>query len=213
MIGASIFALCCWLRFEPGIGEWVTELDLQVFYIGLYILILGAIIMMVVAFIGCLSALQENSLTLFVYIVTQALGFVVAIVGSAVLLEYSTRNSAMQPLIRESMRRLIINSHYDKAQYTLAMIQENVGCCGADGPHDYISLQHPLPTTCRDTVTGNPFFHGCVDELTWFFEEKTAWVTGLAMIVALIHVINAVLGLVLIQALKKEEDEAEAYRR
>lgn len=63
-----------------------------------------------------------------------------------------------------------------------------VGCCGADGANDYLSLQQPLPSQCRDTVTGNPFYHGCVDELTWFFEEKTAWVVGLAMTVCFVHV-------------------------
>lgn len=65
---------------------------------------------------------------------------------------------------------------------------QQVGCCGADGANDYLSLQQPLPTQCRDTVTGNPFYHGCVDELTWFFEEKTAWVVGLAMTVCFVHV-------------------------
>lgn len=49
-------------------------------------------------------------------------------------------------------------------------------------------LQQPLPTECRDTVTGNPFFHGCVDELTWFFEAKCAWIAALAMLVAFITV-------------------------
>lgn len=63
-----------------------------------------------------------------------------------------------------------------------------IACCGADGPGDYLSLQQPLPSQCRDTVTGNPFFHGCVSELTWFFEQKCAWVAGLAMTVCFFHV-------------------------
>lgn len=63
-----------------------------------------------------------------------------------------------------------------------------IACCGADGPDDYLVLQQPLPTECRDTVTGNPFFHGCVDELTWFFEAKCAWIAALAMLVAFITV-------------------------
>lgn len=49
-------------------------------------------------------------------------------------------------------------------------------------------LRQPLPATCRDTVTGNAFFHGCVDELTWFLEDKSGWVAGLAMALATIHV-------------------------
>lgn len=63
-----------------------------------------------------------------------------------------------------------------------------IGCCGADGPRDYISLQQPLPSQCRNSVTGNPYFHGCVHEMTWFFEEKCAWIAALAMTLCFIHV-------------------------
>lgn len=49
-------------------------------------------------------------------------------------------------------------------------------------------MRQPLPSTCRDTVTGNAFFHGCVDELTWLLEDKSGWVAGLAMTLALIKV-------------------------
>ncbi|GLH05531.1 Tetraspanin-2A [Gryllus bimaculatus] len=81
-----------------------------------------------------------------------------------------------------------------------------VGCCGADGPSDYLLLHQPLPSECRDSVTGNAFFYGCVDELTWFFEEKSGWVCGLVMTLCAIQVINIVLCTVLIHALKTEED-------
>lgn len=63
-----------------------------------------------------------------------------------------------------------------------------IGCCGADGSHDYITMRQPLPSTCRDTVTGNAFFHGCVDELTWLLEDKSEWVAGLAMTLSFIAV-------------------------
>jgi type III secretory pathway component EscS len=66
MIGASIFALCLWLRFEPGIGEFLEKLDAEEFYIGVYVLIVASIIIMIVAFIGCISALQESSIVLLV---------------------------------------------------------------------------------------------------------------------------------------------------
>lgn len=49
-------------------------------------------------------------------------------------------------------------------------------------------LRQPLPIECRDTVTGNAFFNGCVDELTWFLEDKSAWAAGMAMSLAMIHV-------------------------
>ena len=29
-----------------------------------------------------------------------------------------------------------------------------VGCCGADGSDDFINAKKPVPTECRDMVTG-----------------------------------------------------------
>ncbi|KAH0999435.1 hypothetical protein HUJ04_003255, partial [Dendroctonus ponderosae] len=149
----------------------------------------------------------------FQYIGSQVLAFIILLAGSAVLLDNSARDSSFQPRVRESMRILIMNSQYDDARNTLAMIQEGIACCGADGPGDYLTLQQPIPTECRDTVTGNPFFHGCVDELTWFFEAKCAWIAALAMLVAFITVMNVVVSIVLIQALRKEEEQADTYRK
>lgn len=63
-----------------------------------------------------------------------------------------------------------------------------VGCCGADGPNDYIVLRQPLPIECRDTVTGHAFSNGCVDEMTWYLEDKSIWAAAMAMSLAMIHV-------------------------
>ncbi|XP_076274659.1 tetraspanin 2A [Rhynchophorus ferrugineus] len=213
IIGASVFALCLWLRFETGYQEILSLLSATQFYSGIYVLLTASIVIMLVAFLGCLSTLQENSSILLVFIGTQILCFILVLAGSAVLLDNSARDSRFQPVVRESMRQLIMNAQYDNQKYSLALIQEGVGCCGADGPDDYLSLQQPLPTECRDTVTGNPFFHGCVDEITWLFETKCAWLSALAMLVAFINILNAVLSIVLIQALKKEEDHSEAYAK
>lgn len=60
------------------------------------------------------------------FIGTQGVAFVVGVAGSAVLLDYSTLNSSIQPLIRDSMRRLIMSSMRPDAGTVLNMIQENV---------------------------------------------------------------------------------------
>lgn len=46
----------------------------------------------------------------------------------------------------------------------------------------------PLPTECRDTVTGNAFFHGCVEEISWFLEARAGWLAGLALSLCMLHV-------------------------
>lgn len=66
MIGVSIFALCLWIRFEPNMGDWLEKLNATQIYSGIYVLIIGSVIVMVVAFIGCMSALQESALLLLV---------------------------------------------------------------------------------------------------------------------------------------------------
>ncbi|XP_022904592.1 tetraspanin-2A isoform X2 [Onthophagus taurus] len=213
MIAMAVFVLCLWLRLEPGFSEWIEILRIEIVYIGPYILIAVSVVVIVASFLGCLSALQENNFLMYIFIGTQVVGFLGYVAGSAVLLDNTTKNSNMQPIVRESMRSLIMNSRYDKGQEILAMIQENIGCCGADGPGDYIDLRKPLPRECRDTVTGNAFFHGCVSELTWFFEEKTAWIAALAMTAAMFHVFHIVMTFVLTRALAKEADETTGYRR
>ncbi|XP_033216623.1 tetraspanin-2A [Belonocnema kinseyi] len=212
LMGCSMFGLSIWLRVEPGFQEWVDYLDMDEYYIGLYLLILTSTIIMVIAFVGCGAALTEFIFALYAYIGLQAFCFLFGLAGAAVLLDYSTYDSQIQPIIRKSMTSLIVNSQHDDAAQILRMVQENIGCCGADGPMDYLTLLKPLPTECRDTVTGNAYFHGCVAELTWFLEGRSGWLAGLALSLCMIHVILAVLSLILIQAIQKEEETAP-YKR
>ncbi|EFN88434.1 tetraspanin-2A [Harpegnathos saltator] len=206
ILGCAMFGLSIWMRMEPGFEEWVNFLDMHEFYIGIYVLIFTSVFVMIVAFVGCAAALMEHILALYVNIGLQVFCFICGLSGAAVVLDYSTYDSKIQPVIRHSMINLIRNSHYETASLILRIIQESVGCCGADGPRDYLSMRKPLPTECRDTVTGNAFFHGCVEELSWVLESKSGWLAGLAMALCMLHVVIGVLSLTLVRAIKKEEE-------
>ena len=54
-----MFGLSIWLRVEPGFQEWVDYLDMDEYYIGLYLMILTSTIIMIIAFVGCGAALTE----------------------------------------------------------------------------------------------------------------------------------------------------------
>ncbi|XP_063227921.1 tetraspanin-2A [Bacillus rossius redtenbacheri] len=209
IMGGALFGLSLWLRVEPGLQDWFDKLTLQDVYKGLYILIAVSIAVMIVSFVGCCSVLMEQTLPLLAFIALQAVSFVLSLAGSAVFLDLSTYNSSLQPLIRRSVGNLIANSQYEAQSAVLRMIQENIGCCGADGAQDYVVMRKPLPTECRDTVTGNAFYYGCVDEITWFLEDRSSWVAGIAMTLCMINVINAVLTIIFLQALRKEEEEVK----
>ncbi|XP_051169350.1 tetraspanin-2A-like [Leptopilina boulardi] len=212
LLGCGMFGLSVWLRADSGFQDFVDYLDIDEFYIGIYLLIFTSVVIMIIAFIGCGAALMEFITALYAYIGLQVLCFVFGLAGAAVLLNYSTYDSDIQPLIRRSMTTLISNSQHDDASRMLRIVQEQIGCCGADGPMDYLTLLKPLPTECRDTVTGNAYFHGCVDELSWFLEGRSAWLAGLALSLCMFHVVLGVLSLILIQAIQKEEESATFKR-
>ncbi|KAI5703373.1 hypothetical protein M8J75_010998 [Diaphorina citri] len=117
----------------------------------------------------------------YLSVAVQAFCFIGLLIGVSILEENSTVNSRIQPILRDMMRRLVMNSRYEHVAVRLNSIQETIGCCGADGALDYIQYRQPLPSECRDTVTGNPFFHGCVDEITWMLQDKSYWIAGICI--------------------------------
>jgi hypothetical protein len=48
------------MSLEPGFGEWVEKLELHEYYTGIYILIAAAVLIIIVSFLGCVSAFMED---------------------------------------------------------------------------------------------------------------------------------------------------------
>ncbi|XP_066599822.1 tetraspanin-2A-like [Prorops nasuta] len=206
LLGSAMFGLSMWMRFEPEFQEWVEFLNMYEFYIGIYILITASIFVIILSFVGCGVALMENKLGLLIQAGVQLFCFILGLAGACVILDYSTYDSQIQPIIRRSMNNLISNSQHERASFILRILQENIGCCGADGPMDYLTMLKPLPNECRDSVTGNAFFHGCVEEISWFLEARSGWIAGLALSLCMLHVTLAVFSLILVKAIRKQED-------
>ena len=61
IVGAMMFIMTVWIRAEPGFEEWVQILNIYVYYVGIYILIAASVIVMIVSFLGCCSALMEHT--------------------------------------------------------------------------------------------------------------------------------------------------------
>ncbi|XP_014260713.1 tetraspanin-2A [Cimex lectularius] len=208
LIALAVIGLCFWLRFDSDIQEWVSMVEIQSFYIGLYIIIIAAILVSATGFVSCAATVSDNSTLIAANVVMQLLLFILGMAGVAVLMDNSTFRSAVHPVIKAMMLKLIIlYPAYDDATATLSTLQTNIGCCGAEGPDDYINLRRPLPTNCRDTVTGNAYYYGCADELTWFLEQRSAWVSGLVIFLCCKKIVNAVLSIVLMQILKLQEED------
>lgn len=211
IFGGFLLGLAIALRWDTEIEEFIDMLDIWEFYIGVYILIFVALIMLLLPFLSCVSVYQEITQLLLLNAAGHCFCFLLLMIGNGILLQNSSVNSGVQESIRTSMKELIISSYDDRIAQRLYLIQEEVGCCGADGPNDYLILRKSLPNECKDTVTGSAHFHSCTDELTWFLEEKATWLSGIAYILGFMQMLIAVLSYILIEALRKEEKMA--YRR
>lgn len=208
VISAVVIGLCFWLRFDDDIQDWVDHLQIQRFYIGLYILIISAFLLMATGFLSCMGTFSKNRRLIAINVLIQLGLFVLGLAGAAVLLDNSTFKSTLHGVIKDIMVDLIrLYPSYGKATYTLQKIQEEVGCCGGSSYEDYIKLQRALPTECRDPVTGNTFFYGCADEISWRLETPATWIAGLVLVLCAKKIINAVLSTILIQLIVEIDND------
>lgn len=77
-------------------------------------------------FFLCMKDMLKIYHLYFKYAGLQLFSYVLGLVGTAILLDYSTYDSKIQPLIRRSMTALINNYQDPKATYILQLIQESV---------------------------------------------------------------------------------------
>lgn len=57
---------------------------------------------------------------------SQVLGFLVNTAGAAILLDFSTMNSSLQPMLKRQLMWLIMRSEQDVPNASLRLIQESV---------------------------------------------------------------------------------------
>ena len=58
-MGAIIFALGLWIRFDEDFQKWVKGLGMQHYWTGIYILMFIGLVIMVVSFFGCCGVVTE----------------------------------------------------------------------------------------------------------------------------------------------------------
>jgi hypothetical protein len=59
MLGATVFALATWIRFQDDFQEWVVELGFHHYWHGIWTLFAGGIFMMMLGFVGCCATVSE----------------------------------------------------------------------------------------------------------------------------------------------------------
>ena len=60
LLAAVVFSLALWIRFEEDFKHWVFELNMQLYWTGVYILLAASCLIMIISFFGCCGAIMEN---------------------------------------------------------------------------------------------------------------------------------------------------------
>lgn len=210
VLGAMMFAMGLYALFETDFRRWVNELGMQHYWTGVYILLAAGVLTMIQVFFGVLGAYQKKRTYLHVFCVSVSICIILEIVGASYMLSNGIRFSKVEIWLRETFLQLIAEFDYDESSRRMMnIIQEWVGCCGADGILDYIQWNKVIPTTCYNPVNGNAWYRagygyvGCVRGFTWYLEPMTGWISGLALSLAFLQVF-ALIAAVMLSCVKQD---------
>jgi hypothetical protein len=190
VLGALIFALAMWMRLEPEVKDWVKELGATQYWTGLYILMAAGCLIMIISFLGCCGALTANSCLLGSSALLVFAALILELAGAIYILVNGTETSSLTPFLENTFNRLMIDSNYnERANRILQVVQEKIGCCGANNYQDYTRNRLPVSDYCRDHVSGNIYQEGCVQQLSIFIEKRAGWIAGIALFVGLLQIV------------------------
>ncbi|CAG0920388.1 unnamed protein product, partial [Notodromas monacha] len=60
LMGAAMFSLAVWIRFQDDFREWVEEMKMEHYWDGIWVLFVCGLLVMGVSFFGCCGALTES---------------------------------------------------------------------------------------------------------------------------------------------------------
>ncbi|XP_057323195.1 CD9 antigen-like [Microplitis mediator] len=111
------------------------------YYAGLYITLVAGALLLIVAFLGCCGAFRESQCMLVGFFSCLLVVVVTQIAAGAWL--YTNRDR-IEPLVKTSFMSTVKNEYgeIEDRTRTVDSIQENLQCCGANGPSDWTSSKY-----------------------------------------------------------------------
>lgn len=138
LLGIAVLAIGIYSRVEN--DTWQDLIDMNTIYETANLLIAAGVIVAVIGFLGCCGAIKKWQWMLIVYSILVLLIFVLEIVAGAYA--YSKRDK-VQTKLTSGLRDGIQINYDEKGTASVGLtkaidwFQENVKCCGADGPDDW----------------------------------------------------------------------------
>jgi len=206
ILGALVFGLAFFFRFEGQVKTWVYDLGMNQYWTGLYILMAAGALIIIISICGCTGALTANTCLLATSAVLVLAALILEFAGGIYLVVHGTHNSKLSPWLTRRFDKLILDSNYDDHQHeVLHIIQEHVGCCGSYNYQDFDRSRLPIPESCRDKVSGNVYQDGCVKKFSYFIEKRAGWVAGIALFIGFLQIILVCLTFTYWKRIREEE--------
>jgi len=229
ILGIVVLGIGIYSRIET--DTWKTLINSETIFETANLLIAAGVIVAIIGFLGCCGAIKKWQWMLVVYSVLVLVIFAMEIVAGAYA--YAKREKVEQKLT-EGIKKAVQTNYGEDGTASDGMtkaidwFQENVKCCGSNGPNDWKNSEWYLKrqanntaivplTCCKVQSTGcnvppaanneTIYLAGCVEEGRKFAKDNLWLIGGVGVGIAVIELMGIVFALCLCCAFKKEDNE------
>ncbi|XP_062838062.1 CD9 antigen [Anolis carolinensis] len=200
LAGTAVLAVGLWLRFDSRTKDiFDHEENDTTFYTGVYILIGGGALIMLVGFLGCCGAIQESQCMLGLFFT-----FLLVIFGLEVA-------AAIWGFANKSMVADNVKNFYDSvykkrsepsAKETLRALQHALNCCGYTGAIEAAFLD-TCPKQDLSEMLKLQSCHAAIDD---FFTTKLNVIGAVGIVVGVVMIFGMIFSMILCCAVRRSRE-------
>merc|ERR1711915_292411 len=184
IIALANFSICIWIRFDLDFWEWIEEIGWYTYWNCTYVVMIAMLFHAANSLLSAFGTWMENRALILTSMVLRVFIWILTVVGAVLICLYGVEESKL--LINE-LNEIFLNLIYkwdsdERARRVMTMIQEYVGCCGAENNrYDYINAHKMVPKSCKHPVTGNSYRYECPQMVAWWLEPWTGTLAGVSL--------------------------------
>lgn len=223
--GIAVLGVGIYSRIK--VGKFDSILDDSTIPSAANLFIAAGCFVMIIGFLGCCGAWKENKCLLISYAIALILIFVLEIAAGIYAF---TKKDDVKDSLRDGLDKAIRETYYfgtkaDEAiTDALDWFQENVECCGSNGPKDWLnskwgndttnakSIDRNFPDSCCKVVTDGCAKNtnvswplGCIEQGEKYLKDHMAEIGGVGVGIAFVQILGIVFAILLCRAVDYEK--------
>ncbi|KAG8188580.1 hypothetical protein JTE90_007186 [Oedothorax gibbosus] len=202
VLGMVLLSLSIWILVDPAFWEFESALDVDSFPAVCIMLIVSAIVILVVAFLGCFGAATEKRWILVMYIGIFGVVFLLELAAVVIMWSAPYSKTIQAELEKQLTHQINDRSEGDASRKFMDFTQNYLQCCGSTGAWDYKGVA--APNSCQDETTGNIYSVGCANKMLAYLRSKAGILGGIALPILLVQLLALLASGCLIKSLDVE---------